>query len=164
MNITRALDGFLFTLKADGYSPATVDLYRIMLSTLVGFLNDQEVVEITPADLTRYFAYLRSVYIPRRQSGNNAPLAGSTLQNHWKAIRRFFRWAEEELGLKTGPGIRLKLPPNIPRAIMPLSEDEVKTLNDAPANLPSLRPAPAIPAAAAPSARSFTGRLPRHAG
>lgn len=128
MNITCALEGFLFTLKADGYSPATVDLYRIMLTTLAGFLNDREVAKITPADLTRYFAYLRSDYTPRRQGSNNAPLSGSTLQNHWKAIRRFFRWAEEDLGLQTRPDSRLKLPPNNPRAIMPLAEEEVRAL------------------------------------
>jgi len=128
MNMTRALDGFLFTLKADGYSPATVDLYRIMLTTLTGFLGDREVAAIAPNDLTRYFAYLRGDYTPRRQGGNDAPLSGSTLQNHWKAIRRFFRWAEEELNLKSRPDTRLKLPPNNPRAIMPLSEEEVKAL------------------------------------
>jgi len=53
MNLTSALDGFLFTLKADGYSPATVDLYRIMLTTLTGFLGDRDVSEIAPIDLTR---------------------------------------------------------------------------------------------------------------
>ena len=130
MNMTSALDGFLFTLKADGYSPATVDLYRIMLNTLAGFLQDQEVSEIAPNDLTRYFTYLRGDYTPRRQGGNDAPLSGSTLQNHWKTIRRFFRWAEEEFGLKSRPDARLKLPPNNPRAIMPLSEEEVKALVD----------------------------------
>jgi len=77
MNMTSALDGFLFTLKADGYSPATVDLYRIMLTTLITFLQDREVSEIAPNDLTRYFAYLRGDYSPRRQDGNDAPLSGS---------------------------------------------------------------------------------------
>lgn len=130
MNLTRALDGFLFTLKADGYSQSTVDLYRIMLTTLAGFLQDKDVAHIEPSDLTRYFAFLRNDYKPRRQGSNDAPLSGSTLQNHWKAIRSFFRWAQEELGLKTRPDVRLKLPPNNPRVIMPLSEEEVKALVD----------------------------------
>jgi site-specific recombinase XerD len=130
MNLTSGLDGFLFTLKADGYSPATVDLYRIMLTTLVGFLQDREVSDIAPNELTRYFAYLRSNYAPRRHGCNDAPPSGSTLQNHWKAIRCFFRWAEDELGLKSRPDARLKLPPNNPRAIMPLSEEEIKVLVD----------------------------------
>ena len=128
MNMTRALDGFLFTLKADGYSPATVDLYRIMLITLAGFLQDRDVTEIVPNDLTKYFAYLRSDYVPRRQGGDVTPLSGSTLQNHWKAIRRFFRWAEEDLGLKSRPDTRLKLPPNNPISIMPMLEEEVRAL------------------------------------
>jgi integrase/recombinase XerD len=120
MNMSQALEGFLFSLKADGYSQATIDLYYFMLKTLSNFLGDREVSKISPNDLTRYFAYLRSDYIPRRKSGSNTPLSGSTLQNHWKAIRRFFRW----------PDVRLKLPSNNPRAILPLSEEEVKALVD----------------------------------
>jgi integrase/recombinase XerD len=128
MNLSNAMDGFFFTLKAEGYSQATVDLYRFMLTNLSDFLGNREVADIGATDLTRFFAYLRAEY-PQTKS-NGKPLAGSTLQNHWKAIRRFFRWAEEELGLKSRPDIRLKLPPNNPRAIMPLSEEEVKVLLD----------------------------------
>jgi integrase/recombinase XerD len=128
MNMTRALEGFLFTLKVEGYSLATIDLYRIMLTTLTNFLGDREVSKIAPNDLTRYFGYLRGGYIPRRQGGNDAPLSGSTLRNHWKAIRCFFRWAEEEFSLKSRPDARLKLPPNNPREIKPLSEEDVKIL------------------------------------
>jgi integrase/recombinase XerD len=130
MNMSNALDGFLFTLKADGYSQATVDLYFYMLTTLTKFLGNCEVSEIGPSDLTRYFAYLRSDYPQQKQTGRHTPLSGSTLQNHWKAIRRFFRWAEEELGLKSRPDVRLKLPPNNPKTIMPLSEDDVRALVD----------------------------------
>ena len=130
MNMSQALDGFLFTLKAESYSQATVDLYRIMLTTLSDFLENPKVSEIAPKDLTRYFAYLQTDYTPRRQSGSTAPLSGSTLQNHWKAIRRFFKWADDELDLKSRPDAKLKLPPNNPKAIMPLSEEEVKALVD----------------------------------
>lgn len=128
MKFSKALVGFLFSLKAEGYSVSTVDLYRIMLNTLIAFLQDPEVNTITSQDLTQYFAYLRYDYAPRRNGDNQTPLSGSTLQNHWKAIRSFFKWGEEELKLDKRPDTRLKLPPNNPRVIMPLTENEVKTL------------------------------------
>jgi integrase/recombinase XerD len=125
MNLSNALDGFFFTLKAEGYSKSTVDLYSFLLSKLYNFLGNREMADISAADLTRFFAYLRSEYTENRKVN---PLSGSTLQNHWKAIRRFFRWAVEELGLKSRPDARLKLPPNNPKTIMPLSEEEVRAL------------------------------------
>jgi integrase/recombinase XerD len=126
MNLSTALNGFFLSLKAEGYSDATIDLYRFMLTTLSNFLGNREVEEISATDLTRFFVYLRTDYAEIKNEGK--PLAGSTLQNHWKAIRCFFRWAEDELGLKARPDIKLKLPPNNPRAVMPLTEEEVKAL------------------------------------
>ncbi len=61
-----------------------------VLSRVTQFLDDSETEEIKPNDLTRYCAYLRTDYTPRRSNGDNAPLKGSTLQNHWKGIRIFF--------------------------------------------------------------------------
>ena len=62
MKMTQATQGFLFSLRADGYSQATIDLYNYVLSTLAGFLNDPEVHAIQAGDLTRYFAYVRTEY------------------------------------------------------------------------------------------------------
>lgn len=128
MILPNALDGFYFHMKAEGYSDSTIDLYRYMLTVLDRFLESPRVEAITASDLTRYFAYLRSDYKPRRNGSNHGPLTGSTLQNHWKAIRTFFRWAVDELDLKGRPDEKLKLPKNNPEAIQPLSEDEVKRL------------------------------------
>jgi len=128
MKMTQATQGFLFTLRADGYSQATIDLYNYVLATLAGFLNDPEVQAIQAGDLTRYFAYLRTEYIPNRKNGSNAPLSGSTLQNHWKGIRTFLKWASDELSLRQRPDAKLKLPPNNPKIIQPLGEEEEKAL------------------------------------
>jgi hypothetical protein len=50
MKMTQATQGYLFTLRAEGYSQATIDLYNYMLTTLAGFLNDPEVhtVQVAP--------------------------------------------------------------------------------------------------------------------
>lgn len=128
MNLSKATEGLFFSLIADGYSQATIDLYRIMLKNLTEFLDDPEVQNITTYDLTRYFAFLRSDYQPQRKSGSIAPLSGSTLQNHWKAIKCFFNWASVEFSLQKRPDEKLKLPPNNPKVIMPLSEGDIKAI------------------------------------
>ena len=131
MKMAQAIQGFLFTLRAEGYSQATIDLYKYVLTTLTGFLDNPDVQTIQAGDLTRYFAYLRTDYIPNRKNGSGAQLSGSTLQNHWKGIRTFFRWATDELSLRQRPDAKLKLPPNNPKVIQPLGEGEVKALLEA---------------------------------
>jgi site-specific recombinase XerD len=128
MNISSALNGFFFSLKAEGYSKATIGLYRIMPKNLTNFLNDRDLKDISLNDLNRYFAYLRSEYVPKRQGNKKESLSGSSLQNHWKAIRCFFRWAEEELDINPRPDNRLKLPSNNPQVISLLSETEIRSL------------------------------------
>lgn len=76
MNLSQATEGFFFSLKADGYSQATIDLYTIMLKNLTQFLGNPEACNITNHDLTRYFAFLRSDYQPQRKSGSITPLSG----------------------------------------------------------------------------------------
>src|SRR5574340_224431 len=122
MKLTNATKGFLTYMKADGYSPSTIVLYDYVLKTLADFLQDMEVEKIKHNDLMRYFAYLRDGYIPDRKNGDKSPLSGSALQNHWKGIRTFFGWAVEDLGLKTRPDLKLKLPMKNPKVIMPFTE------------------------------------------
>jgi site-specific recombinase XerD len=128
MNLSISTQGFLTSLKADGYSPSTINLYQYVLDNLCSFLGDKEIEKIKSADLTRFFAFLRDGYKPDRKNKSDAPLSGSTLQNHWKGIRTFFKWAELELELKARPDTHLKLPGNNPKVIMPLPENEIKAL------------------------------------
>ncbi len=110
MKMSQAIQGFLFILRSEGYSQATIDRYNYVLNTLTSSLDDPVVQDIQSGDLIRYFAYLRTDYIPNRKIRCNAPLSGSTLQNHWKGIRTFFRWATDELSLLQRLDEKLKLP------------------------------------------------------
>ena len=128
MKITTAKTGFLLSLRARGYAPATIELYRYVLDALADYLDDPEVKKIRLTDLERYFVYLRDEYKPTRKNGDTSPLTGSSLQNHWKGIRAFFAWAVDELRLKERPDKRLRLPKNNPKVILPLNQDEIKSL------------------------------------
>lgn len=128
MILSLATEGFILHLQAEGYSPSTVTLYKIVLDNLAAFLNDPDVETISFHNLQKYMVYLQTDYVPRRFGSSNKPLSGSSLQNHWKAIRTFFKWCSEELELKNRPDIRLKLPKNNPKTVLPFTEDEIKSL------------------------------------
>jgi integrase/recombinase XerD len=128
MNLSQATEGFLLSLRAGGYSISTINLYGYVMKYLAEYLANPDVSSITLTDLNRYFVYLQDEYKPRRKNGNKNPLSGSTLQNHWKAIRAFFTWACDEFSLKKRPDERLKLPDNNPREIQPFEESEVKAI------------------------------------
>ncbi len=128
MDLLKAIEGFSLYLRASGYSPSTVTLYMIALKNLCEFLGNPEVKKISTQDLQRFMVYLKEEYKPKRFGGNSQPLSGSSRQNSWKAIRIFFKWAAEELQLKSRPDLRLKLPQNNPKIILPFSEDEVRAL------------------------------------
>jgi integrase/recombinase XerD len=128
MNLQKAVEGFTIYLKASSYSPSTVELYNIVLNNLGNFLNNPEVDKISYQDLQRYMIYLQEEYVPKRFGNKEHPLSGSSRQNHWKAIRTFFKWASEYLHLKKRPDERLKLPINNPKAVLPLSEQDIRAL------------------------------------
>ncbi len=71
-----------------------------MLTTLTNFLGDREVSAIAPNDLTRYFAYLRSDYIPRRQSNNRHATFREHPAKPLESDPALFPLGEEELGLE----------------------------------------------------------------
>lgn len=128
MRLSQAREGFFTYLRANGYSPKTVSLYEYFLDIFTPFLEDKEIKSIKVTDLERYFLYLREDYKPNRKNGDTSPLAGGSLRNHWKAMRTFFRWVEEDLRIKARPDLKIKLPRNNPKVIMPFSENEVKAL------------------------------------
>ena len=125
MLLSKAIEGFNFSIRADGYSPSTVLLYMHDLKVLYEELDDPELDQITEGDLTHFFVYLREVY--HKEMGREV-LSGSTLQNYWKAIRTFFEWAKKQKLINIRPDQYLKMPPNNPKVVMPLKEDQVKAL------------------------------------
>lgn len=128
MILSLATQGFLTHMKAEGYSPSTIALYTYVLEVLKTFLQDEDIERIKLTDLNRFFGYLREEYKPERKNKDRSPLSGGSLQNFWKGIRTFYKWAEDELGIKNRPDTKLKIPSKNPKVIMPLSEDEIRAL------------------------------------
>jgi len=116
MILTEAIEGFVLTLRADGYSHNTVDLYIWALDKLTEHLSNSDVEDITLNDL-RGFMIMQS----------DAGYAGSSVENMWKAIRTFFGWCANELGIERPDG-ELKRPRYAHREIVPFTEDEIRKL------------------------------------
>lgn len=125
MKLTKAVEGFIFSMKADGFSDNTLGVYEWALNLLGGYLNDKSVEKIVEKDLQKFMVWLRQDYQPKRMNGNISPLAPASVENIWIATRSFFNWAEIEFKLKNRPDRRLKRPRYKPRQISPLTQEEI---------------------------------------
>lgn len=130
MKLSKAVEGFLINCTAGNYAPTTVRLHSLNLRTLVRYLDDPNIKDITPGDLQRYMAYLRTDYKPARLHPSNEPYSDAARDNHWKSIRSLFGYAEENLGVKR-PDLNLKQPRYEPLKINPFSEAEISALLEA---------------------------------
>ncbi len=127
MKISDAIDGYIVSSLADDSSELTLREYRSALFTLIKFLDDKELKDITQEDVRRFMVYLRTDYVPERWGGNTDPLSSASLRRYWKAMRSFFKWVHAEYGLER-PDINLKMPRFQNKEIKPLKEEEVKAL------------------------------------
>lgn len=140
MELSKAIQGYGFAATADGYSPVTITVYKSALHLMLEYLGDREVGKITTADLRSFMNYLTSDYTPERRNNPNKrdPLSTASLHRYWKAMRSFFKWAEEEL--HTGrPDLAIKMPQWESKEIVPFTEDEIRLLIKAcdAANVPN---------------------------
>jgi integrase/recombinase XerD len=128
MSLSKAIEGFLISRAAEGYSQETLKIYRWALSAIVEFLDDPEIKSITSTELQSFYAYLQNDYIPRRTNGDTSPLKPRSIENAWTAIRSFYNWASSDLGVKKRPDLGLKRPRYQPAEITPFSPEEIKSL------------------------------------
>ena len=127
MKFSKAVEGFLISLSADGYSENTIDLYKWGLALVNQRIKDRHLSDITIGDLKMFMAWLQHEYSPNRFGGDNSPLKPASIENVWIAIRSFFNWASIDFDIER-PDLTLKRPKYKPRAIAPLSRVEIDAL------------------------------------
>ncbi len=130
MKLSDAIEGYLLDKSAARFSPDTIRIYKTYLPIMCRYLQDPEIENVTLQDLQKFFRYLKTEYVPRRT--NKAPVPGDRLSdaainNHWKAVRSLWRWAEEELNVNN-VAQRLKEPPNEQPVVPPFTTEELKKL------------------------------------
>jgi integrase/recombinase XerD len=129
MQLSKAMEGYKIGALAEGYSQLTLITYQSALGTLIEYLGDKEIQEVTSDDLHNFMSFLVTDYKPeRRNNPNNTDrLSSASHHRYWKAIRSFFKWAGTELAIDR-PDLTLKMPAWESREIIPFTEDEIKSL------------------------------------
>ena len=124
MKLSKAIQGFLITIGADGYSPATITLYKGCTGVMLKYLGDKEVEDITTQDLRSYIYFIRHDYKPLRFGGDQRRLSPSAVDNYWKCMRSFFKFYDREYHTgRPDDGVRRATFAN--PEVRPYSADEV---------------------------------------
>jgi integrase/recombinase XerC len=127
------VEGFLFSLQAEGRSPQTHDFYSKYLGCLVRYSNSQSwPIHVDQLEVRHFREFLTWVASRTYQylAGNNCKRSvqarPSKAWRYYKAIRRLFNWSIEEGLLEKSPvkGLRFKAPP--PPPIQPYNLEELK--------------------------------------
>jgi site-specific recombinase XerD len=127
------VEGFLFSLQAEGRSPQTHAYYSKLLGCLLRYSKSQSWPDDVDQLEVRHFREFLSWIASRSfeyTAGNNCRRLvqprPSKAWRYYKAIRRLFNWSVEEGLLEESPvkGIRFKAPP--PPPIQPYDLDELK--------------------------------------
>lgn len=130
MLFSKAIEGFILDARGGTYSPSYIPTLQWQLSYMCKYFGDPELSMLTPDDWKRYMLHLRTDYKPKRLTGDESPLALSTIDNHWKTIRGFYNWASTLLSISR-PDLELPRPKYQSPQIVPFTSDEVKRLIEA---------------------------------
>jgi len=134
LELHEAVDGFLFSLKAEGKADRTFQYYKDLLKCFIQFARDngwRDLKAIDTNHLRRFLSWVGSRTF-EHIAGNGSHLVrkakSSTAWPYYKALRRFFNWLVEEKLIEISPlsFIHFKAPSTAP--IEPFSPDEVKRL------------------------------------
>ena len=123
MRLSKAIEGFLLEITAAGYNPNTISNYRFYLRLLTEQIGDIPIEAIKSEHLVAFMAWLQTKYTPRKRQH----LAPASIDNAWKGIRSFFRWAHNTLGVPR-PDLHLPRPRYEAPEIQPFTEEEIRAL------------------------------------
>lgn len=127
MLLSKAIEGFLFYAESGVYSPSYIPTMKIQLNYMCKYFQDSEIESLTLGDWERYIHHLHTEYQPKRFNKDKSILAPATIDNHWKTIRGFYKWASPVLSIANS-SLGLKRPKYESPEIVPFSEEETKKI------------------------------------
>lgn len=116
LTISQAVQGYIYEITADGFSPYTIKYNSEFLRRLSAYLGDVEINNITSNEVRHYYNTMRG-----------AGLSGSTISMHYRVHRKFFKWAAFNFDI-SNPIDQIPAPRAAHRAILPFTFDEQKTM------------------------------------
>jgi integrase/recombinase XerD len=115
LTFQKAVEGFLLTLHAEGYSTSTIQIYKWGLSKF-GEMVPENISGIRKEDLLKVFA-----------SARDSGLKPASLQNIWIPMRSFFEWTHKEFNLPR-PDTDIPCPKAEAPTISPFNDPEIRRL------------------------------------
>lgn len=119
MLLLEATKSYEADKRIEGFSPQTLNAYRLQAKLLVNFLGNTKMNDITTQHLKQYLA----------ESSNE--LKPSSLSHRIRFIRSLFRWSHEEGIIDSNPASKIKEPKVGKRIPKFLTEREIEHLRDA---------------------------------
>lgn len=119
MLLLEATKSYEADKRIEGFSPQTLNAYRLQAKLLVNFLGNTRMNDITTQHLKQYLA----------ESSNE--LKPSSLSHRIRFIRSLFRWSHEEGIIDSNPASKIKEPKVGKRIPKFLTEREIEHLRDA---------------------------------
>ena len=112
MRLTEAIEQLAIATRADGRSVRTVDSYRQKLASLVVFLGDVPIEQVTVNDLRAWIASLmdRATLYPGTDKERAGGLSLFTIAGHIRSMKRLFNWLESEGTIEVNPARRIRTP------------------------------------------------------
>ena len=135
MKLSKVIDLFLLSVRADGLSDQTEAWYRNRLARLLAFVGELELQQITVDDLRRFVVSLRDQSVKYEVHRFHKPVKGAlseyTVDGYVRVIRRLFHWLEENGHLPVNVAARLKKPglPKLPPKAVDI--DDIRALLEA---------------------------------
>jgi len=123
ISLQDLVEGFLFSLQAEGRAPRTIGYYRDLLRPLLGYARDRgwsDNLDSLDTHRAREFLSWVGSRTCQHSAGNDArrvrEAKPSTAWPYYRSLRRLFNWAVEEGYLKSSPlaTIHFKPPPEPP--------------------------------------------------
>ena len=116
------VEGFLFSLRAEGQSNGTIEYYSYLLHPLLFYAGDQNWPDNVPDThrLREFLTWITTrtyeLKVANNGGGVTKKAKPSTVWPYYRVLRRLFNWAVEEGYLESSPlaTIHFKPPPEPP--------------------------------------------------
>ena len=115
--MSEVVEAYMLRRRSEGYSRATLVAYEHHLRSLIDYLVDPAVLDVTLEQLREFLELF-------------AHLKPSSVGAKVRALRAFFKWVHEEGLTRGNPAARLKEPKQAQRVPKHLSVEELELLRD----------------------------------
>jgi len=138
MDLPSLFAEFIMDRKAAGLSSATIKWYVFWSERLIAFLRQRglslEANEVTPRIIREFIVDLQ-----KAQASGQRRVSPATINNAFRALRAFFRWAEQEGRISSNPMSRLREPKMPQKAPPAFTREEMARLLKTAATWGSMR-------------------------